>query len=93
MNLTKYKFIKNQRLDQGYPHRVSLAYQLGTLTITLECLLCLYEAIIEPYSCMGDPPLSNSFSSIQPKNQVTPLKKLEKDVLPLPLVWVNYIKG
>ena len=32
----------------------SLAYQSGTLTITPECLLCLCEAIIEPYSCLGD---------------------------------------
>ena len=32
----------------------SLAYQSGTLTTTLECLLCLCEARIEPYSCLGD---------------------------------------
>ena len=32
----------------------SLAYQSGTLTTTPECLLCLCEAIIEPYSCLGD---------------------------------------
>ena len=31
-----------------------LAYQSGTLTTTPECLLYLCEAIIEPYSCMGD---------------------------------------
>ena len=32
----------------------SLAYQSGTLTITPNCFLCLCEAIIEPYSCLGD---------------------------------------
>ena len=32
----------------------SLAYQSGTLTITLECFLCLCEAVIECYSSMGD---------------------------------------
>ena len=32
----------------------SLAYQSGTLTTTPECLLYLCEAIIEPYSCLGD---------------------------------------
>ena len=32
----------------------SLVYQLGTLTATLDCLLCLWEAIIEPYSRLGD---------------------------------------
>ena len=26
----------------------------ATLTITLECFLYLYEAVIESYSCMGD---------------------------------------
>ena len=31
-----------------------LAYQSGTLTITPNCFLCLCEAIIEPYSCLGD---------------------------------------
>ena len=31
-----------------------LAYQSGTLTTTLECLLYLFEAIIEPYSHLGN---------------------------------------
>ena len=26
----------------------------ATLTITLECFLCLCETVIESYSCMGD---------------------------------------
>ena len=32
----------------------SLAQLSGTLTITLNCFVCLCEAIIESYSCMGD---------------------------------------
>ena len=32
----------------------SLAYQSGTLTITPNYFLCLCEAIIKPYSCLGD---------------------------------------
>ena len=49
----KIKFITNHRLDQGWNPR-SLAYQSGTLTITLECFLFLCEVITEPYSCLGD---------------------------------------
>ena len=32
----------------------SLAQQSGALTITPECFLCLYDAVIECYSCMSD---------------------------------------
>ena len=33
---------------------LSPALQSATITIALECFLCLCEAIIESYSCMGD---------------------------------------
>ena len=49
--LHKIKFTKNYRLDQGIEPRL-LALLSGTLTITPECFLCLYEAVIESYSCM-----------------------------------------
>ena len=43
-------FKKIFRLDQRL--NPDPALQSGTLTITLECLLCSCEAVIESYSCM-----------------------------------------
>ena len=47
------KFTKNSETWPGIEPRL-LAYQSGTLTITLKCFLCLCEAITESYSCMDD---------------------------------------
>ena len=49
----EFNKIKNHRLDEGWKPR-SLAYQSDTLTITLNCFLCLCEAVSEPYSYLGD---------------------------------------
>ena len=54
------EFFNNSRLitnsSQTLPGIESrlLAQLSATLTITLECFMCLYEAVIESYSCQGD---------------------------------------
>ena len=69
MTVTAIKFFRNSHLirriqqkrnlekkletSAGIEPR-SLAQQSGTLTITPNCFLCLYEAEIQSYSCMGD---------------------------------------
>ena len=50
MNSTQKKLQEIQGLN---PDRL-LNCQAPYLTITLECVLCLCEAVIESYSCMGD---------------------------------------
>ena len=49
----KIKFTKIQRPNQGLDPDNLLGLS-STLTIILDCFLCLCEALIESYSCMGD---------------------------------------